>query len=336
MRKIALTLVIASFLTNSFGQQMPQFSQYNRNQYMVNPGAAGVYDFVDITIGGRMQWAGFDNKPLSSYLYVSSPVKKKPFTKYNPALRTSVGPVRNPEVNTGKLKHALGGMLIADQYGAFRQLKGAVTYALHIPLSQTVNMSFGANVGISNRAFLSDRAQTLNMLEPTLNYTDPTYDAYAQSANLNTMDVGAGLYFYSNKFYAGISGMQLTKDFVSFGGTNMVNVDPRMHLNFTAGYKFKLNDNLTLMPSVLLKYMHPAPLSLDGSLQIEYKEWLWFALSYRQGVGGFNNADALIGMAGLNISERFKLGYSYDYSISQFNNYSSGGHELVLGLMLGR
>lgn len=320
----------------SFGQQMPQFSQYQRNQYMVNPGAAGMYDFVDITLGGRMQWAGFENAPMSSYLYASSVISRKPRVRYNPALRTSVGPVRSPEVNTGKLKHALGGMLIADQYGAFRQLKGALTYALHIPLSNKMNMSFGANVGISNRAFLQDRAQTLNILNPSLGYTDNTYDTYAQSANMNTMDIGAGLYVYSQKLFLGIAAEQLTRDLVSFGGTNMVYVDPRMHLNFSAGYKFSLGDNLSLMPSVLLKYMQPAPLSLEGTLQLEYKEWLWFALSFRQGVGGFNNSDAFIAMAGLNISETFKLGYSYDYSISQFNQHSAGGHEIVLGLMLGR
>ena len=45
---------------------------------------------------------------------------------------------------------------------------------------------------------------------------------------------------------------------------------------------------------------------------------------------------ALIAMVGMNISQRFKVGYSYDFSISRFNNYSSGGHELTLGLMLGR
>jgi type IX secretion system PorP/SprF family membrane protein len=336
MRKRLATLAIIGLSTIAFGQQMPQFSQYLRNQYMVNPGAAGVYDFVDVTLGGRMQWVGFDNAPLSSYIYVSSPLSKRPKVRYNPALRTSIGPVRNPEIKTGKLKHALGGMVIADQYGAFRQLKGAITYALHIPVSQNYNLSFGANVGLSNRSFLSDRAQTLNLIETTLGYTDPTYDAYAQSSNLNTIDIGAGLYFYSDRLFLGVSADQLTRDFISFGGTDLVNVDPKTHVKFTAGYKFPISDNLTLTPAILGKFMQPAPVSLEGSLQLEYKEWLWFALSYRQGVGGFNNSDAAIIMAGLNISERFKFGYSFDYSISQFNQHSSGGHELVLGLMLGR
>lgn len=331
----SLLILLISISAVAFGQQMPQFSQYLRNQYMVNPGAAGVYDFVDITLGGRMQWAGLENAPMSSYLYVSSTLSKKSHTRFNPALRTSNGPIRNPEIKTGKLKHALGGMIVADQYGAFRQLKGALTYAIHIPVAQNYNLSFGANVGVSNRAFLKDRAQTLNMMSPTLGYTDNTYDSYAQGASLNTMDVGAGIYFYSKELFIGLSAEQLTRDFVSFGN-GTANYDPTTHMNFTAGYKFPLSNNLTLMPSILVKYMYPAPISLDGSLQLEYKEWLWFALSYRQGIGGFSNPDAFIAMAGLNISDRFKFGYSFDYSISEFNQYSAGGHELVLGLMLGR
>jgi type IX secretion system PorP/SprF family membrane protein len=334
MRKILLTLALG-ITTVTFGQQMPQFSQYLRNQYMVNPGAAGMYDFVDVTLGGRMQWMGFENAPMSSYIYASSSLSKRTRTRHNPALRTSNGPIRNPEIKTGKLKHALGGMFVADQYGAFRQLKGALTYALHLPVARDYNLSFGANVGMSNRAFIKERAQTLNMMDPSLGYTDDTYDTYAQSSSLNTIDIGAGLYFYSKKLFIGVSADQLTRDFISFGN-GTANFDPTMHVNFTAGYKFTLSDNLTLMPALLAKYMYPAPTTLEGSLQLEYKEWLWFAISYRQGVGGFNNPDAVVGMAGLNISKRFKFGYSFDYSISQFNQYSAGGHELVLGLMLGR
>jgi type IX secretion system PorP/SprF family membrane protein len=325
MRKILITITIG-LATVAYGQQMPQFSQYLRNQYMVNPGAAGMYDFLDITLGGRMQWLGFNNAPKTSYLYASSALSKRPKVRYNPSLRTSNGPIRNPEIKTGKLKHAVGGILLADEYGAYRQLKIAGTYALHIPVAQNYNLSFGVNIGVSNRAFLKDRAQTLNMMTGV--GTDPTYDIYSQETNSNTMDVGAGMYFYSDRLFVGISADQLTRDYVSFG-SGTVNFDPNMHFYATAGYKIGLNDNLSLMPAVLVKYMGPAPLSIEGSLQFEYKEWLWMGLTYR-------NQDAIVAMAGLNISRRFKLGYSFDYSVSRFNNYSSGGHELILGIMLGR
>jgi type IX secretion system PorP/SprF family membrane protein len=328
MMKRLLTIACCLALYSANAQQVPQFSQYLRNQYLVNPAAAGVYDFVDVTVGGRLQWLGFDDAPMTSYLYVSSPLKKETRASYNPGIRISSGPVRNPEIKTGNLKHAIGGQMIADQYGAFRQLRASITYALHVPLSRDYNLSFGTNVGISNRSFLPERAQTLNMMTGAA-YVDNTYDNFvANQGAQNTLDIGAGLYLYSKNMFFGLSADQLTKDFVKFGNV-ATTFDPNMHFQGTAGVKLPLSKDLTIMPAVLAKYTQAAPLSIEGSLQFEYKEWLWIGASFR-------NQDAVVAMAGLNISERFKFGYSYDFNISRMNNYSAGGHELVLGLMLGR
>lgn len=335
MMKRSLIVAVCALWSFAYGQQMPQFSQYLRNQYMVNPGAAGMYDFIDITMGGRMQWVNFTNAPVSSYIYGASTLSKKDRPKYNPALRISQMPVRNPEVGTGKLKHAIGGMMLYDQYGAFQRIKGALTYALHLPVSDQYNLSFGVNLGMTNHSFDKTRAQTLDVMDPSLGYTDPVYADYINHSSTNTMDIGAGLYFYSKNLFVGVATEQLTKDFVEFG-KNLGNFEPKMHFSVTAGYKFPIGRELTLMPAILAKYMSPSPVSIEGSLQLEYAEWLWFTASYRQGIGGFNNADAVVVMAGCNISERFKIGYSYDITLSRVRNYSAGGHELVLGVMLGR
>lgn len=328
MKKILLLLGIL-VTGSSFSQQVPQYSQYLRNQFMVNPGAAGVYDFVDITMSGRMQWAGFGDEPKTAYLSVTSPLTKKVKTKYNPALRISNGPVRNPEINTGKFKHAVGGQFVADQYGAFRRMQLAGTYALHLPVSKNVNLSFGTRLGLSNNSFLEDRAQVLNIVDQSQGYTDGTYNSFVSNQSSKyIMDLGMGLYLYSKKFFVGISADHLTKDMVEFGA-GTANFNTKMHFNATAGIKLPLNDNLTITPALLAKMMSPAPLTIEGSLQLEYKEWLWIGASYR-------HKDAVVGMVGLNISERFKFGYSYDFSINRFKGLSSGGHEIVLGLMLGR
>jgi len=327
MKKILSCLPI--FLaTIGFAQQMPQYSQYMRNQYTINPAAAGVYDFVDVTMCGRCQWLGFGDEPRTAYLSVTSPLAR-PKISYNPALRISDGPVRNPEIKTGKLKHAVGGQFIADQYGAFRKMQAAGTYALHLPVTKTYNLSFGVRLGLSNNSFLADKAKVLNLVDPTQTYTDNTYNSFtANQSNKYILDLGAGLYFYSKKSFFGIAADQLTKNMVQFGA-GTANFDNQYHFNATAGYRFNINQDLTIMPSVLVKFMNPAPVSIDGSLQLEYKEWLWTGVSYR-------HKDAIIGMVGLNISQKFKFGYSYDFSLSRFNTFSSGGHELVLGLMLGR
>lgn len=328
--KQLLLLLFLTVCVLGFSQQLPQYSQYNRNQFMVNPAAAGMYDFLDVTLGGRSQWLGMSNAPMTAYASASTVLSRNK-TRYNPSLRTSYGPIASPKVNTGKLKHAIGGQVIADQYGAFRDISVAGTYAIHLPISRDYNMSFGTKLGLSNSSFLQDRAQVLSQMPgyagPSV--SDATYDSYiANQSSLNFMEIGAGIFFYSDHLYAGVSADQLSRNAVSFG-TGIANFDPQMHFNFMAGYRFELTDEWTLMPSALVKFMAPAPTSLEGSLQFEYKRWLWFAASYRHN-------DAIIGMLGCNLSERFKLGYSFDFSTTEFNNYSSGGHEVILGLMLGR
>ena len=92
----------------------------------------------------------FDS-PKTSYLAFSVPVRFKP-KYYNPGIRTS-GPVQNPEIKTGKLKHTFGGQLLADQYGAFRKFSFSGTYALHVPMTKKINLSFGVKTGFSNNSF---------------------------------------------------------------------------------------------------------------------------------------------------------------------------------------
>jgi type IX secretion system PorP/SprF family membrane protein len=327
--KNIISIIIIGLSVSVFGQQVPQYSQYLRNQFMVNPGAAGVYDFTDITLSGRWQWVGFGDEPRTAYLSLSAPISRKPRPRYNPGLRISQGPVRNPEIKTGKLKHALGGQILVDQYGAFRRMQAAATYAVHLPITKTYNLSFGARVGLSNNSFLKDKAQVLNIVDPSQTYTDNTYSNFiTDQSNRYILDIGAGLYLYSKNAFFGISADQLSKDFVSFG-SGTANFNNQIHYLATLGYKLMLNDNLSITPALLAKIMSPAPISIEGSLQLEYKEWLWTAFSYR-------HKDAIVGMVGLNISDRFKVGYSYDFSISRFNQYTSGGHEVILGLMLGR
>jgi type IX secretion system PorP/SprF family membrane protein len=327
-RVLTLFFVCAAFL--SFGQQIPQYSQYMRNQFMVNPGAAGIYDFTDLTLSGRWQWVGFGDEPRTAFLSGSTVLGKKNRQKYNPAFRVSSGIVRNPEINTGKLKHAVGGQLVADQYGAFRRMNVSGTYAIHIPVSRQYNLSFGTRLGLSNNTFLQDKAVVLNPTDPFATYGggDAEYDAFTQNQNNNKfiMDIGAGFYFYSKQMFIGVSADHLSKDLVEFGG-GTANFNTQIHFVGTAGVRAPLNEDFTLIPSVLVKNMQPAPFSIEGSIMVEYKEWLWLGASYR-------NRDAVVGMFGLNISETFKFGYSYDFSISRMNQVSSGGHELVLGIML--
>lgn len=319
-KTLVFSCLVASF---SFSQQLPQYSQYLRNQFLINPGAAGVYDFTDATLGGRSQWVGFTNAPITTYFAVSAPLKIGGGREsYNPGLRLSTGLAKNPEIHTGKIKHALGSQIVGDQYGAFRKIQFSGTYAIHLPLTKKFNLSFGTKIGITSNTFLQDRAVVANTS------MDNTYSSYTTNqGNRNIMNIGTGLYLYSKNTFFGISADQLTGDMISFG-SGTANFDPKVHFNVTGGVKIPLvNPDFTITPCFLVKYMQPRVPVIEGTVQFEYKEAIWVAASYRHN-------DAVIGMLGLNISNRFKVGYSYDFSITKFKTNSSGGHELILGIML--
>lgn len=315
---------------SSFAQQIPQYSQYINNQYVVNPAAAGSQDYIALNLAGRLQYAGFENGPKTSYLYFASPASKLRSGNINRTygkVRSNNRSVAHPRMRISSSIHAFGAQLLADQYGPFRtfQLKG--TYAYHLSLNRDYRLSFGANLGLSSRSFLQDRAQVLSSLTD-LGYSDPTYANYTgNQAAQYTMDLDAGIYFYGKGAFAGLSVSQLTSDLVKFGN-RMPNYDPKMHYFLTGGYQFKINTAYTLTAATLMKYVYNAPFSAEVGLQTNYKEILWFGASFRI-------KDAVVLGLGCEISKKLRIGYSFDLPVTKMINYSAGGHELTIGLKLG-
>jgi len=331
VKKWMFLMVICCLSAYSSAQQVPQYSQFLQNQYMVNPASTGVYDFINVTVGGRLQWAGLENAPKTSYLYVAAPAEKwrnASMKRTYGKIRRGNKSVRHPRMRYGSLVHAFGGSFVADQYGPFRQLKMMGTYALHLPITRDYNISFGTSVGLSNRAFIPENAQVLSVLTNT-GVFDQTYDTYAANQGAqNTMELEAGMYFHGKGGFLGVSMNQLTKDFVQFGNRDF-NFDPRMHLFVTGGIELQVNRNLAITPAFLVKYVRPAPVSIEIMSQFEFQERYWFAASYR-------HKDAVVANLGMYVSNKFKLGYSFDLPITPIRNYSAGSHELVLTLILGR
>ena len=90
MKKFTGIVICIIAFNFAYTQQVPQYSQYLRNQFMVNPAAAGVYDFTDVTVSGRMQWLGLENAPMTSYASACAPLSKKPNLSHLPDLNFSI------------------------------------------------------------------------------------------------------------------------------------------------------------------------------------------------------------------------------------------------------
>ncbi len=304
-------------------QQQYQHSQYQHNPYLFNPAASGIYEYLDISAGLRQQWVGFKNAPRNFYISGHTALSRGSAPLYNPSLRVGGrGPSRTPDIKTGKLKHAVGGSIFADEYGAFKQLNFQGTYSIHIPVMRGYNLSAGLGAGFSRFRFDQNEVDMLD--DNDAQYAQFMANGTAQGyINLN-----AGLWFYSNELFVGYSSGELLKTLLWLG-VDHTNFDLKPHHFITAGYHIPVSSEFTLTPSVLAKFMSPAPLSLDITMIGTYDKWIWGGFTYR-------HQDAIIGMLGMNINDMFKFGYSYDLSISKMASFNRGGHEIVLGLTLGK
>jgi type IX secretion system PorP/SprF family membrane protein len=99
------------------------------------------------------------------------------------------------------------------------------------------------------------------------------------------------------------------------------------HLFITTGYKLFMADDIAATPSIMVKRIDAAPLSIDLNLKVSFADRFWLGGSYR-------NKDSFSGFAGLNINNFMNLTYAYDLTISQLRSYTSGSHEIVLGFQL--
>lgn len=316
-------------LTLVYGQQLPQYTQFQKNPYLINPAATGANEMFNLSLGGRMQWVGLSNAPSTSYIYLSTPANKfrNAFMKRTfGKVRRNNKSVRHPKMRISNVIQGFGGQLLVDQFGAFRTMKFAGSYAVHIPINRTYKLSFGTNAGLSSHTFLSDKAQVLSALTAT-GVNDAVYNSQVITGSQYVMDIDAGMYFYGNGFYAGLAVMNLTRDLVKFGNLN-TNFSPVMHLYGSVGYRFVANNRLDVTPGLLFKYVKGAPVSVELNTLFDYNDVLWFGATYR-------HLDAVGVLVGTTINKKFRIGYSYDLSISRLIGYNSGGHELVLSYVFG-
>lgn len=318
MKKLLVISAGIVMSTGVYSQQLAQLSQYLQNEYLINPAAAGLTNHVDMNLSFRQQWVGFDNAPQTYYFSANSIVGGAGNApKYNPSLRTgrATGVSKTPQVSTGKLKHTVGGNFLADEYGAFKKMTFNGSYAIHIPISTGINISAGIGLGMTNFRFLQDRVDLLND-------NDGTYALFlGNSQKKNYFDLNMGLWLYSNEFFLGYSNAQVMRNEVSFGDPTQSRLN--VHHYISGGYKIQVSPEFAVTPNFLVKYMNPAPIAIDFNAKLEYMDFIFGGISYR-------HKDALVGLIGV-MFNNFKLGYSYDYTISNLRKHNSGGHEIIFG-----
>lgn len=231
---------------NCFAQQLPVYSQYILNNFLLNPAIAGsIEEYSPIRISLRNQWVGFDGAPQTQML------------SFHGFLGKGVG---------------LGGFIFHDITGPIRHSTIQFSGAYHLPFKHlNSKLSFGLSMALSGYSLKKEELKA----DPD-GFADPTID---QGINKTVVpDMSFGVYYSSEDYYAGLSVVQLVQSKLNSNSDNLREV---RHYFLFAGYDFWVNDDFTVEPSFLLKGTETSPFQVDVNTKVFYKEDYSLGISYR-------------------------------------------------------
>ncbi len=270
----------------SYSQQDAQYTQYMYNTETVNPAYAGSRGVMSIFGLYRTQWVGLDGAPKTGAFSINSPIEN-----------TNLG---------------VGVSFVNDQIGPTVDNTISADISYTIQTSEVYKLSFG----------IKGTADLFNLDVTKLNYTDQADPLLQNLHNNFSPNVGAGVYFHSDKSYLGLSipNFFQTK---RYSDNDVAVYKERMNLYVIGGYVFDLSPDLKFKPAFLAKTVEGAPLQLDlsGNFLINDKfmlgaAWRWSA--------------AASFMAGFQITDGLYIGYGYDLDTTKLAHYNSGSHEIFL------
>jgi type IX secretion system PorP/SprF family membrane protein len=220
-----------------------------------------------------------------------------------------------------KNKHmGLGTHIYTDIVGPTRRIGISLAYAYRIKIAEKTRLSFALSAGIQqwgidgHKLILHDAGDD-NLLTQYQTKTVP--------------DFGAGLYVHNEKWYVGFSAPQLYQSPIKLYKDGDDKGTLVRHFILNAAYKIDISDDFKIEPSFLVKYATPAPIEIDFGTRVIYQEQVWLGIGYR-------HKDAITGLIGFMYKNYLMIGYSYDFTTSNLKKYSSGTHELMLGLRFSK
>jgi len=313
-KKFVLLFLLAILMKASLlqGQQLPIYSQYFMNKFLLNPALAGGDGYTSVNLTAREQWVGVPNSPSTHALSLQTRLLKRSYISKSTFVRRRT---RHPS-RGGRV--GLGGYLFNDQNGILSRNGFQFSYAYHIPM-RTSQLSFGLAVNAYQFKINEDDIFVLDPGDTYLNNYDKV--VFIPDANF-------GAYYMTRDYYIGFSALNLFRSAIKLGNTGNNGYQLYRHYYIMGGYRFNFSYDLSLRPSVLLKSsddLRSFQTTLTATLY--YKDLYWGGLAYRTG-------DALTILAGIKY-QNYYFGYAFDYALSDIRKFSFGSHEFMFAAKFG-
>jgi type IX secretion system PorP/SprF family membrane protein len=284
--KLSVVLLLL-FSVYATAQQKVQFTQYMFNTLVINPAYAGAEEALSLTFIQRKQWTGLERSPSTQTLSGHTLFKKN---------------------NIG-----LGATIINDRIGVHKNLSLLTNYAYHLTVREKSYLSMGLLAGIHNQRSDYSTLTGYQSNDPKL------YNPYIAHT---FFDFGAGVYYRSRRFHAGLSAPEILPAKISVNDTLSIRLSSVNYFLFTK-YSIPVNANLDAEPSVLVKYLPGLPVSFDLNMNMVFRKVLTMGLSYRKS----ESVDFLFKGQ---LTPQLQFGYAYDHPIGNISRISNGSHEIMI------
>ena len=279
---------------STLAQQDAQYTQYMYNTMSVNPAYAGSRGQLSMAALYRSQWIGLEGAPRTFTLNLHSPI-------------------RNSRVGYGisVVNDNIGDGVVQETY-----IDAAFSYTIDV--SRDAKLSFGLKAGG-------------NLLSLDVSGLQKYQEEFVDTDNIDnrfTPNFGLGIYYHTDRFYAGLSAPNLleSEHFDNSAGesSSFLSVD-RVNFYMITGYVFDLNANLKFKPALLTKVVSGAPLQLDLSGTFLFNEKFSFGAAYRWDA-------ALSGLLGFQLNEQLMIGLAYDRETTELGGtqFNDGSVEILL------
>ena len=281
----------------SNAQQDPQYTMHMYNTQVVNPAYLGSTEAVHFGFLTRSQWVDFEGSPQTGSFTISSPVGR-----------------RN--------KTALGLSIVSDVIGPTTEQSLTADYGYTFYNDYGSKITLGLKAGVSN----------LQVDYSILNLANTSDEQFSENTSLLSPQIGAGIYYNNDRFYAGFSvpNFLKTKHYEVNGSVfASAEAKERMHYFLIAGYVFDINDAIKLKPAGMVKIVRGSPIQMDLSANIYFNEKITFGAAYRLDA-------AISAIAGFALSDRAFVGFAYDYQTTAIQQFSSGSYEMILRFTIPR
>ncbi len=273
-------ILLVCVQTSTSGQSINALNVYQRTQDFINPAFCGSTGILDINLDYRREWVEFQGAPTSILL-------------------SAAGKVGN--------RVAMGLNLESRTRHVERIFNISTNYAYLLPLSQG-NLHLGLKAGLMS--FAGNYSQVLSNEAGDL--------AFRDDVNRWQPNFGAGAFYRSNSWYAGVSIPMLLQDNTQTAYSQLERAE-QQHCTISAGYRFMLNELFMMQPNMLLSFSRLAgPTGIVG-LSLYYQESIWTGLSY-------DSDNAINARFHYQLSERISAGYGYETALGKLRNQSKTAH----------